>query len=76
MITTLAHIAANPEDGSPFSAAVIGALFDKPTILASSTANGVPMTVQTRSDTKSGRIIHTFTRGGIKVEISEDTFAD
>lgn len=67
---------ANPEDGSPFSAAVIGAQFDKPTIPASFAANGVPVTMQTRSDTKSSRIIYTFTRGGNKVEISEDTFAD
>lgn len=73
---TLAQIAANPEDGSPFSAAVVGARFDKPTIPASFTANGTPMTMQTRSDTKSGRTIYTFTRGGKKVEISEDTFAD
>jgi hypothetical protein len=76
MMKTLAHIAANPEDGSPFSAGVVGARFDKPTILASFTANGVPMTMQTRSDTTSGRIIYTFTRGGKKVELSEDTFAD
>jgi hypothetical protein len=73
---TLAQIAANPEDGSPFSAAVVGARFDKPMIPASFTANGVPMTMQTHSDTKSGRIIYTFTRSGKKVEISEDTFAD
>ncbi|MFS2025014.1 hypothetical protein ACL58G_17200 [Massilia sp. GER05] len=76
VMKTLAQIAANPEDGSPFSAAVVGARFDKPTILASFTANGVPMTMQTRSDTTSGRIIYTFTRGGKKVEMSEDTFAD
>jgi hypothetical protein len=73
---TLAQIAANPDDGSPFSAAVVGAQFDKPTIPASFTANGVPMTMQTRADTKSGRVIYSFTRGGKKVEISEDTFAD
>jgi hypothetical protein len=76
MMKTLAQIAANPEDGSPFSAAVVGARFDKPTIQASFNANGAPMTMQTRSDTKSGRIIYTFTRGGKKVELSEDTFAD
>lgn len=76
MMKTLAQIAANPDDGSPFSAAVVEAQFDKPTIPASFTANGVPMTMQTRSDTKSGRIIYTFTRGGKKVEISESTFAD
>jgi hypothetical protein len=73
---TLAQIAANPEDGSPFSAGVVGVRFDKPTIPASFTANGVPMTMQTRSDTKSARTIYTFTRGGKKVEISEATFAD
>ncbi len=33
------------------------------------------MTMQTRADMKSCRIIHTFTRNGKKVEISEDTFA-
>jgi hypothetical protein len=76
MMKTLARIAANPDDGSPFSAAVVGAQFDKSTIPASFTANGVPMTMQTRSDTTSGRIIYTFTRGGKKVEISENTFAD
>jgi hypothetical protein len=76
LMKTLAQIAANPDDGSPFSAAVVGAQFDKPTIPASFTANGVPMTIQTRSDTKRGRIIHTFTRGGKKVDISEDAFAD
>lgn len=76
LMKTLAKIAANPEDGSPFSAAVVGAQFDKPSIPASFTANGVPMTMQTRADTKSGRIIYTFTRGGKKVELSENTITD
>jgi hypothetical protein len=76
LMKTLAKIAANPEDASPFSAAVVGAQFDKPSIPASFMANGVPMTMQTRVDKKSDRLIYAFTRGGKKVEFSEDSIAD
>jgi hypothetical protein len=76
LMTTLARTDANPNDGTPFSAAVVAAQFDKPTIPVSFTANGVPMRLRTDVDNKAGRIIYTFTRAGNKVEISEDAFAD
>lgn len=76
LMKTLARIAADPADGSPFSAAVVGAQFDRPTLPASFTANGVPMTLRTRFDATSGRIIHTFTRGADRIEFSESAFAD
>jgi hypothetical protein len=76
LMKTLAKIAANPEDASPFSAAVVGAQFEKPSIPASFMANGVPMTMQTRVDKKSDRLIYTFTRDGKKIEFSEDSIVD
>ena len=62
-------------DASPFSAAVVAAQFDKPIIPASFSANGVAMTLQTRTDKKTGRIVYVFTQGGNKVEFSESAFA-
>lgn len=76
LMKTLARIDANPDDGTPFSAAVVAAQFDKSTIPAAFTANGVSLMLRTDVDTKSDRIIYTFTRSGKKVEISESTFAD
>ena len=63
-------------DASPFSAAVVAAQFDKPIIPASFSANGVAMTLQTRTDKKTGRIVYVFTQGVNKVEFSESAFAD
>lgn len=68
--------AAVPDNGTPFTAPVVAAQFDKPIIPASFVANSVPMTLQTRFDKKSDRFIYTFARGGEKVEFSESGFAD
>lgn len=73
---TLARNASNPDDASPFSAAVVAAQFDKPTIPASFTAGNAPMTLQVRTDRKNGRTVYAFTQSGNKIEFSESTFAD
>jgi len=46
LMKTLARNASNPNDASPFSAAVVAAQFDKPLIPSSFTANNLPMTLQ------------------------------
>lgn len=76
LMKTLARNAANPDDASPFSAAAVAAQFDKPTLPASFSANNVPMTLQVRTDKKTGRTVYAFTQGGNKVEFSESAFAD
>ena len=76
LMKTLARNASNPDDASPFSAPVVAAQFDKPTIPASFSAGGTAISLQVRMDRKSGRMVYAFTHGSGKVEFSESGFAD
>ncbi len=59
---TLAPNASDPDDASPFSAAVVAAQFDKPTIPASFNAGNAPMTLHVRTAKKNGRAVYAFTQ--------------
>jgi hypothetical protein len=76
LMKTFARMAAGPDYGVPFSAAAVSAQFDRAIVSPSFTANGVPMTLQTRFNRKSDRIFYTFTRGVARMELSKSGFAD
>jgi hypothetical protein len=70
----LAHNATDPTDASPFSAAAVGALVSGEEIPATFNANGSAVTVATRFDKNTGRVIYTFVRDTRKLVFSESTF--
>ena len=76
LMKTLARVASDPNDASPFSAGAVVAQFDKPMLPASFTVKNVTTTLQIRTDKKTGRIVYVFTQGGKQVEFSENAFAD
>lgn len=76
LMKTLAENAANPEDGSPFSAAVVATQFDKPIVPNTFTVDGTKVTFESSVDKKTGRLVYRFTQGGNKVEFSESGSAD
>lgn len=76
LMKTLAENAANPEDGSPFSAAVVATQFDKSIVPNAFTVDGAKVTFQSSVDKKTGRLVYVFTQAGSKLEFSEEGFAD
>lgn len=76
LMKTLAENAANPEDGSPFSAAVVATQFYKSIVSNTFTVDGAKVTFQSSVDKKTGRLVYVFTQAGSKLAFSEEGFAD
>lgn len=76
LMKTLMDNAANPGDGSPFSAAAVATQFNKPVTPNAFTVGGTAVSLQRRTDKKTGRLVYEFTQAGNKVEFSESGFAD
>lgn len=71
---TLMREARDVNDSYPYSLAVIGSTFDKPTMPQAFEAAGHKTHYSYRYPEDSDRVIHTFVQGKRKVEFSEDTF--
>lgn len=76
LMKTLMENAAHADDGSPFSAAAVATQFDKAVTPNAFTIGGAPVSLQSRTDKKTGRLVYVFTQGSSKVEFSENGFAD
>ena len=72
LMHTLMKNAADPMDGAPFSAPVIGTRLTKRVMSPTFTVQGVTVTVHTRYD-KADRAIHSIAVGGSSSVLSEPT---
>lgn len=76
LMKTVVNNASNPDDGSPWSAAVVASQLTKPIVSNAFTINGSAVGLHTRVDNKTGRVVYVFTQGSSKLEFSEMGFAD
>lgn len=70
-MATLMENAANPQDASPFSAPVVAATFSQALVPSTFTVGGASMSLSTRYDAKSDRMLHSFRQGQKTITFSE-----
>lgn len=71
LMRTVMENAANPQDASPFSAPVVAATFAQSLLPRTFPVAGASMTLSTRYDAKSDRMLYSFRQGSKTIIFSE-----